>query len=36
MPDDSKTYILVDEWTNKDALEFSPHKVGVAPEGLSG
>jgi hypothetical protein len=30
MPDDSKTYILDDQWTDKDALDLSPYVETLA------
>jgi hypothetical protein len=30
MPDDSKTYILDDQWTDKDALDFTPYVETLA------
>ena len=30
MPNDSKTYILDDQWTDKDALDFTPYVETLA------
>ena len=30
MPDDTKTYILDDQWTDKDALDFTPYVETLA------